>query len=799
MRTIEQRIFQAALLVVTLLTAACGGGGGSSGSALSVSLTPSQVTASFYAGTDYAFGVIADVGGTVNGAVVTVVVRDTVGVIQPQVGISPITERRYSVNFVASRNLLPGRHTGTIQADLCSNAQCSQRFGGASLPFDFTVVPAPTVAAVLPASVLRGTGLVTITLTGTGFTNRSVVTLSGGDRPTTFVSTTQLTATIEESFTQVANVFAVAVRTPLDGAPASVTSDVEFIVRNPVPTLATLTPSSVLVDGGEVFLTVDGTGFTPDSRISLDGAVRIAIGFVSSTEFVAAISPAELTAARLVSVTVANPPPGGGTSNSLNFAVNNPVPVIAALDPGSTTAGCGATTVAVSGSGFRPNTTVLWNGGSRPTTYTSASRVTIAVGSGELASAGSHSAQVTTPAPGGGTSAPVSLLVQSVGPPTTSANAARGNALHNGEATVACPTAMSASPAWTYDIGFSSGILEAPLVASGKVFASTTTGSVFDRNVTIRAVGQADGTLAWGPFSLDGYTSMTYDGGRLFVVTVEGVPRSGSGAAVIRAYNAVTGALDWTVTVSGNHDPDVRVGIVAANGALYLSDLNANRRTIAVAQSDGHLLWESPGSVPTYLPAVTESDVYLADSCNVQKLDAQTGVSLWGFNYGCSGGTTPGIVAVAADSVFAQGYLPAVPRVYQWGRRDLVAGALLGGFGSNSVNLPSFRNGKVFQIHAGTVEAIDLATGGLDWYVGDAAFGTATFTGSTIVVNDTVIASNEQTGLFGFDVATGKPRWRTDARLPGENLGYFGPVAGDGWLVVSRGFRLEGYRLGTAL
>ena len=56
--------------------------------------------------------------------------------------------------------------------------------------------PSPTLSALNPTSVLAGSGTFSLTLTGTGFVPASVVRWNGTDRPTTFGSTTQLTAQI---------------------------------------------------------------------------------------------------------------------------------------------------------------------------------------------------------------------------------------------------------------------------------------------------------------------------------------------------------------------------------------------------------------------------------------------------------------------------------------------------------------------------------------------------------------------------------------------------------------------------
>jgi hypothetical protein len=55
---------------------------------------------------------------------------------------------------------------------------------------------APVVTSVSPASVAAGGPTFTVTVTGSGFVTNSVVQINGSNRPTTFKSSLQLTATI---------------------------------------------------------------------------------------------------------------------------------------------------------------------------------------------------------------------------------------------------------------------------------------------------------------------------------------------------------------------------------------------------------------------------------------------------------------------------------------------------------------------------------------------------------------------------------------------------------------------------
>src|SRR6185436_18267698 len=69
--------------------------------------------------------------------------------------------------------------------------------GGTSSPSTFLITPiVPAISAIHPATAEIGANGFTLSVSGTNFLNTSVVRWNNSDRPTTFVSPNQLTATI---------------------------------------------------------------------------------------------------------------------------------------------------------------------------------------------------------------------------------------------------------------------------------------------------------------------------------------------------------------------------------------------------------------------------------------------------------------------------------------------------------------------------------------------------------------------------------------------------------------------------
>src|SRR6266700_5734497 len=175
---------------------------------------------------------------------------------------------------------------------------------------------------------------------------------------------------------------------------------------NPMPTLASISPTSITSGGPAFSLMVNGSNFISNSIVNWNGSARTTT-FVNASQISAAISAADIATAGTVQVTVTSPAPGGGTSLPATFniiAANNPVPTVTSISPASATAAGPAFTLTVNGTNFLSTSIVQWNGAAQPTTFVNATRITAQIPAANIASAGTVSVTVTNPAPGGGTS-----------------------------------------------------------------------------------------------------------------------------------------------------------------------------------------------------------------------------------------------------------------------------------------------------------------------------------------------------------------------------------------------------------
>lgn len=89
----------------------------------------------------------------------------------------------------------------------------------------------------------------------------------------------------------------------------------------------------------------------------------------------------------------------------------NPVPLLLAAEPAVIPSGSGPVEIEVSGLGFVPDAEVRWNGVARPTTYFDPTRLVAAVDASDVEVAGTVAISVINPAPGGGQSSPLEIVV----------------------------------------------------------------------------------------------------------------------------------------------------------------------------------------------------------------------------------------------------------------------------------------------------------------------------------------------------------------------------------------------------
>ena len=443
--------------------------------------------------------------------------------------------------------------------------------GGVSNTVTFTVNnPTPTLSTISPTLVLAGGSGFTMSVAGTNFIPGSTVQIQGSNRTTTFISATQLTAAITAADIAAPGNSNITVSNPTPGGGVSNAVVFQVVTPNPVPTITTITPDTKFSTDTPFILTVNGSNFVSSSSITIQG-LAVPTTFVSATQLTTLISPVPGTGA--YSVTVINPAPGGGTSNSVTLTINNPVPFITIVSPNSATVGDPDLTIDVieldtPNGKFIPESIVNLNGTPLVTTYNTAARLTAIIPASSLTTAGVFTITVTNPAPGGGTSSGVTFTVNnpapsitSISPSAVTVNSPAISITVNGAGFVAGSTvAVNGSPRTTTFISATQLIANLP---------STDLDTVGSFTITVANSSPGGGT----------------SNGVIFTVSAFPVPT----ISTLSPSSVVVGSPDLTVTVTGTNfvsgsvvkfDGTVRTTIVVSDTQLTATILAADLASV---------------------------------------------------------------------------------------------------------------------------------------------------------------------------------------------------------------------------
>lgn len=208
---------------------------------------------------------------------------------------------------------------------------------------------------------------------------------------------------------------------------------------NSTPAITVLSPDYVYAGGPSFTLYISGIGFISTTSVYWNGVQLSGVVFNATTTQIEVPIDAKLVATTgIAQITVSNPPPGGGLSQSAaTFVIKpplNPVPSISSINPTSVAAGSAAFTLTVNGSNFVSSSVVAWNGSPRTTTFESATQLTAQILASDVATAGTAQVTVSNPSPGGGVSPPAVFTITDPSgasrkfPQVVSVNAAGGPA-----------------------------------------------------------------------------------------------------------------------------------------------------------------------------------------------------------------------------------------------------------------------------------------------------------------------------------------------------------------------------------
>ncbi len=290
-------------------------------------------------------------------------------------------------------------------------------------------VATPTITSITPTKIGAGAGTaLTLTINGTNFIASSTAQVGTVAEATTYVSATQLTATVPAAQLASGAMLPIVI---LNGTVTSASSGTlaNLEVDNPAPSIQSFTPAGFAVGASSTTVSIVGTGFVPTTVINVNGSSR-STTFVSSTQVNTILTVADLSTASALNLSAVNSSPGGGTSAAASLPVNNPAPTIVAINPTSVAAGTASSTpITIAGTNFVAGSTVLVGTTAHAAVVVSATQITSALSAADVATAGKLNVTVVNPTPGGGTSNAGSVTVSTPSPTPVLTSLAPGTIL----------------------------------------------------------------------------------------------------------------------------------------------------------------------------------------------------------------------------------------------------------------------------------------------------------------------------------------------------------------------------------
>jgi hypothetical protein len=171
-------------------------------------------------------------------------------------------------------------------------------------------------------------------------------------------------------------------------------------LENPVPKIDKLIPSAARSGDGGLAISIEGSKFIKDTQPQFNKR-DVEANFSSNEKLQAKISQEDLSSPGDVPVTVTNPPPGGGASNTLIFKIYNPAPVLESISPDTIpmTHDPKPLPLKASGRNFFNGSTVALNGINLRTRFISSILLEAEINPSDIKTTGKYTVTVINPSP----------------------------------------------------------------------------------------------------------------------------------------------------------------------------------------------------------------------------------------------------------------------------------------------------------------------------------------------------------------------------------------------------------------
>lgn len=184
--------------------------------------------------------------------------------------------------------------------------------------------PIPQISVLDPLEVMAGTPSLTLTVYGSGFFDDTTVYIDDIPRAFTLLSQMKLQIELTAEDLEYGRYLEVTASNPSPGGGLS--KGATFTVLNPVPSLSSINPTSIIAGSPDFNLTLTGNNFVKTSIVSFDSQ-QFSSRYISKTQIETTIPSDAIKTPRSYQVKVINPAPGGGESSSLTFTVKPPLEI----------------------------------------------------------------------------------------------------------------------------------------------------------------------------------------------------------------------------------------------------------------------------------------------------------------------------------------------------------------------------------------------------------------------------------------------------------------------------------------
>ncbi len=273
----------------------------------------------------------------------------------------------------------------------------SSSSGGTTQPQNGT----PTLSALSTDNALIGSADLTLDVTGTGFASGATVAFGSNTLTPKSVTASQLSVVVPQSLLTTAAIVSVTVTNPAPGG--GVSNALEFTIKNPVPTLQSLSVTSAIVGSSDVTVDLTGKGFVAGAKVYF-GSTDLVPTAVTDTQVSFVIPETLMATVGAVPITASNPEPGGGVSNALEFTIGNPVPTLTSFVTSSTLINSTGFTLEIDGTGFVASSQILFGTDALTPASVTSTHISVAVPDALLTTARVVPVTVTNPEPIGGVS-----------------------------------------------------------------------------------------------------------------------------------------------------------------------------------------------------------------------------------------------------------------------------------------------------------------------------------------------------------------------------------------------------------